>query len=83
VLVTFVINISPSVNIVILLRPDTSTYQDIPKDCNLVGAEFDKDYPANSSRLHITDDVPFWIGATIVFKRNIKSFTNLVYFVCL
>jgi hypothetical protein len=42
----------------------TSTYQDIPKDCNLVGAEFDKDYPANSSRLHITDDGPFWIGAT-------------------
>ena len=55
----------------------TSTYQDIPKDCNLVGAEFDKDYPANSSRLHITDDVPFWIGATIVFKRNINPIGNL------
>jgi hypothetical protein len=37
----------------------TSTYEDIPKYCNLVGAEFDQDYPANSTRLNITDDGPF------------------------
>jgi hypothetical protein len=34
----------------------TSAYQDIPKDCKLVGAEFDQDYLANSTRLNITDD---------------------------
>jgi hypothetical protein len=55
----------------------TSTYQDIPKDCNLVIAEFDKDHPANSTRLHITDDGPSWIAATIGFKTNINPIGNL------
>jgi len=61
----------------IFITKATSTYQDIPKDCNLVGAEFDQDYPANSTRLNITDDGPFWIGATIGFKRNINPIGNL------
>jgi hypothetical protein len=30
----------------------TTTYEDIPKYCNLVGAEFDQDYLANSTRLY-------------------------------
>jgi hypothetical protein len=55
----------------------TSTYEDIPNDCNLVGAEFDQDYPTSSTRLNITDDGPFWIGATIRFKRNINPIGNL------
>jgi hypothetical protein len=55
----------------------TTTYEDIPKYCNLVGAEFDQDYPANSTRLNITDDGTFWIGATIGFKRNINPIGNL------
>jgi hypothetical protein len=42
----------------------TTTYEDIPKYCNLVGAEFDQDYPANTICLNITDDETFWIGAT-------------------
>ena len=52
----------------------TSTYEDIPKDCKLVGAEFDQDYTTNSTRLNIT---PFWIGATIRFKRNINPIGNV------
>jgi hypothetical protein len=55
----------------------TTTYEDIPKYCNLVGAEFDQDYPANSIRLNITDDGTFWIGATIGFKRNINPIGKL------
>ena len=55
----------------------TSTYQDIPKDCKLVGAEFDQDYPPNSTRLNIIGDGPFWIGATIEFKRNINPIGNV------
>jgi hypothetical protein len=43
----------------------TTTYEDIPKYCNLVGAEFDQDYPANTIRLNITDDETFWFGATL------------------
>jgi hypothetical protein len=42
------------------------------KDCKLVGAEFNQDYSTNSTRLNITDDGSFWIGATIGFKRNIN-----------
>jgi hypothetical protein len=55
----------------------TSTYEDIPKDCKLVGAEFDQDHPTNSTRLNITDDESFWIGATIGFKRNINPIGNV------
>ena len=55
----------------------TTTYADIPKYCNLVGAEFDQDYPANTIRLNITDDKTFWIGATIGFKRNINPIGKL------
>jgi hypothetical protein len=55
----------------------TTTYEDIPKYCNLVGAEFDQDYPANTIRLNITDDETFWIGATIGFKRNINPIGKL------
>ena len=55
----------------------TSSYENIPKECNLVGAEFDQDYLANSTRLNITDDKPFWIGATIGFKRNMNPIGNL------
>jgi hypothetical protein len=54
-----------------------NTYEDIPKYCNLVGAEFDQDYPANSTRLNITDDGTFWIGATIGFKRDINPLGKL------
>jgi hypothetical protein len=55
----------------------TTTYEDIPKYCNLVGAEFDQDYPANNTRLNITDDGFFWIGATLGFKRNINPIGKL------
>ena len=60
----------------IFITNTTSTYEDIPKDCKLVGAEFDQDYPTNSIRLNITDDGSFWIGATIGFKRNINPIGN-------
>jgi hypothetical protein len=59
----------------------TSTYEDIPKYCNLVGAEFDQDYPASTTRLNITDDGTFWIGATIGFKRNINPCLGLLRFI--
>jgi hypothetical protein len=52
-------------NLEIFITNTTSTYQDIPKDCKLVGAEFDQEYPPDSIYLNITEDGPFWIGATI------------------
>ena len=61
----------------IFITTVTSSYENIPKECNLVGAEFDQDYLANSTRLNITDGGPFWIGATIGFKRNINPIGNL------
>jgi hypothetical protein len=61
----------------IFITNTTSTYEDIPKDCKLVGAEFNQDYPTNSTRLNITDNGPFWIGATIGFKRNINPVGNV------
>ena len=64
-------------NLDIFLTNTTSTYQDIPKDCKLVGAEFDQDYPPDSIHLNITEDGPFWIGATIGFTRNINPIGNL------
>jgi hypothetical protein len=64
-------------NLEIFITNTTSTYQDIPKDCKLVGAEFDQDYPPDSIYLNITEDGPFWIGATIGFKRNINPIGNL------
>jgi hypothetical protein len=35
-------------NLEIFITNTTSTYQDIPKDCKLVGAEFDQEYPPDS-----------------------------------
>jgi hypothetical protein len=61
----------------IFIANTTSTYEDIPKDCKLVGAEFIQDYPTNSTRLNITDDGHIWIGATIGFKRNINPIGNV------
>ena len=61
----------------IFITNTTSTYEAIPKDCKLIGAEFDQDYPTNSTRLNITEDGPFWIGATIGFKRNINPIGNV------
>ena len=61
----------------IFITNTTSTYEDIPKDCKLVGAEFNQDYSTNSTRLNITDDGSFWIGATIGFKRNINPIGNV------
>jgi hypothetical protein len=43
----------------IFITNTTSTYEDIPKDCKLVGAEFDQDHPTNSTRLNIIDD-EYW-----------------------
>jgi hypothetical protein len=40
----------------IFITNTTSTYEDIPNDCKLVGADFDQDYPPNSTRLNITGD---------------------------
>jgi hypothetical protein len=42
-----------------------------------VGAQFDQDYQPDSIHLTITDDEPFWIGATRGFKRNINHIGNL------
>ena len=61
----------------IFITNTTSTYEDIPKDCKLVGAEFNQDYSTNSTRLNITDDGSFWIGATTGFKRNINPIGNV------
>jgi hypothetical protein len=61
----------------IFITNTTSTYQNIPQDCKLVGTEFDQDYQPDSIHLNITDDGTFWIGATIGFKRNINPIGNL------
>jgi hypothetical protein len=61
----------------IFITNTTSIYGDIPKDCKLFGAEFDQDHPTNSTRLNITDDGIFWIGATIGFKKNINPIGNV------
>ena len=59
----------------IFITNTTSTYEDIPKDCKLVGAY--QDYPTNSTRLNITGDGSFWIGATMGFNRNINPIGNV------
>ena len=61
----------------IFITKITSTYQDIPQECKLVGAEFDQDYQTDSIHLNNTDDGTFWIGATIGFKRNVNPIGNL------
>jgi hypothetical protein len=61
----------------IFITNTTSTYQDIPQDCKLVGAKFDQDYKPDSIHLNIKDDGLFWIGATLGFKRNINPIGNL------
>ena len=43
----------------IFITNTTSTYQDIPQDCKLVGAEFDQDYQPDSIHQNITDDGTF------------------------
>ena len=61
----------------IFITNTTSTYQDIPQDCKLVGAEFNQDYQPDSIHLNITDDGVFWISATPGFKRNINPIGNV------
>jgi hypothetical protein len=59
----------------IFITNTTSTYQDIPKDCKLVGAELD--HP-DSIYLKLTDSGPFWVGAPKGSKRNISPFGELL-----
>jgi hypothetical protein len=61
----------------IFIKNTTSTYQEIPQDCKLVGAKFCQDFQPDSIHQNITDDEPFWIGATIGFERNINPIGNL------
>ena len=61
----------------IFIKNTTSTYQEIPQDCKLVDAKFDQDYQPDSIHQNITDDEPFWISATIGFKRDINPIGNL------
>ena len=51
----------------IFITNTTSTYEDIPKDCKLVGVEFYQDYPTNITRRNITEDGSFW-GQTSLLK---------------
>jgi hypothetical protein len=59
----------------IFITNTTSTYQDIPKDCKLVGAELD--HP-DSIYLNLTDSGSFWVGALKGSKRNISPFGELL-----
>ena len=65
----------------IFITNTTSTYQDIPKDCKLVGAELD--HP-DSIYLNLTDSGPFWVGAPKGSKRNISplNYTHYWYPMC-
>jgi hypothetical protein len=54
----------------IFITNPTSTYEDIPKDCKLVGAEFNQDYSTNSARLNID---PTGIELTIYHTRGVHA----------
>jgi hypothetical protein len=55
----------------IFITNTTSTYQNIPQDCKLVGAEFDQNYQPDS--IHLNKE-------KVTRSDDMTSFRNLVFF---
>ncbi|CAG2189449.1 unnamed protein product [Mytilus edulis] len=56
----------------VYISNSSTTYSNIPTDCNLFGNEFEAGYPVQKININITEIGTYWIGAKIVFKRNIN-----------
>ncbi|XP_063445381.1 uncharacterized protein LOC134725472 isoform X2 [Mytilus trossulus] len=56
----------------VYISNSSTTYSNIPTECNLFGNEFEADYPVQKININITENGTYWIGAKIGFKRNIN-----------
>lgn len=63
----------------VYITNSSTTYNNIPRDCNLFGSHFGADYSNYRLILNITETRTFWVGAKIGFKRNINPLGMFIY----